>query len=149
MIIKKFKIFKYSLILIYSFGCNSTDPQMNYDEKVILVEAINVDDWANDPVRIDSASIINDLLSLKVQYGGGCKEHFFKLIIPKGIEKSNPPQTTLLLLHDSNGDSCEALISEELRFNLIQYKEYLLSAFNISEIIIKFHQSDIRISYFL
>jgi hypothetical protein len=129
-------------------GCNSAEPQINYDENVKLVESINVDEWASDQVKIVSATIQNDLLALKVQYGGGCKEHFFRLIISKGIEKSNPPQTTFLLSHDSNGDTCEALISEELKFNLIEYKLYLQNSFNSSEIIIKFYESDIRVSYF-
>ncbi len=149
MIITKLRLIVYPLIMIYCFGCDSTEPKINFDENVILVEAINVDEWANDPVKIDSASIINDILLLKVQYSGGCKEHFFKLIISNRIEESNPPQTTLFLSHNSNGDTCEALINEELSFNLIEYKEYLQNAFNTSEIIIKFHQSDIRISCFL
>ena len=113
------------LVIIYSLGCNSTEPQNKYDENVILVEAINIDEWANDHVKIISASIQNDILELQVQYGGGCKEHFFKLIISEGIEKSNPPQTTFFLSHNANGDSCEALISEDLRFNIIEYKQYL------------------------
>jgi hypothetical protein len=136
------------LVIIYSLGCNSTEPQINYDENVILVEAINIDEWANDYVKIISASIQNDMLELQVQYGGGCKEHFFKLIISEGIEKSNPPQTTFFLSHNANGDSCKALISEDLRFNIIEYKQYLLNAFNTSTIIIKFYESDIRVFYF-
>ena len=136
------------LVIIYSLGCNSTEPQNKYDENVILVEAINIDEWANDHVKIISASIQNDILVLQVQYGGGCKEHFFKLIISEGIEKSNPPQTTFFLSHNANGDNCEALISEDLRFNIIEYKQYLQNAFNTSTIIIKFYESYIRVSYF-
>ena len=148
MIRKKVQFYLFPLVMIYCFGCYSTDPQNNYDENVILVEAINIDEWANNHVKIVSASIQNDILALQVQYGGGCKEHFFKLIVSEGIEKSNPPQTTFLLSHDANGDGCEALISEELRFNIIEYKRYLQNAFNTSKIIIKFYESDIRVSYF-
>jgi hypothetical protein len=138
----------FSLCIIFSFGCNSTEPAIKYDENVKLVEFINIDEWANDPVNIISASLENDVLSLNVQFSGGCKDHFFKLIISEGIEESNPPQTTFFLSHDSNGDTCEALISEELRFNLIVYKEYLQNTLNPSEIIIKFYGSDIRTPYF-
>lgn len=138
----------FSLSIIFFGSCDSTEPKIIYYENVKLVENINIDEWANDPVDIISASLEDDILSIKVQYGGGCKDHFFKLIIPKGIEKSNPPQTTFFLSHNSNGDGCEALISDELRFNLIEYKLYLQNSFNSSEIIIKFYESDLRLSYF-
>lgn len=136
------------MCIFISFGCDSTEPVIKYDENIKLIESINIDEWANDPVNIISASLEDDILSIKVQYGGGCKDHFFKLIIPDGIEKSNPPQTTFFLSHNANGDGCEALISDELRFNLIEYKLYLKNSFKSSEIIIKFYGSDIRISYF-
>jgi hypothetical protein len=138
----------FSLSIIFFWSCDSTEPKIIYYENVKLVENINIDEWANDPVDIISASLEDDILSIKVQYGGGCKDHFFKLIIPEGIEKSNPPQTTFFLSHDANDDGCEALISDELIFNLIEYKRYLQNSVNSSEIIIKFYGSDIKLSYF-
>lgn len=70
-----------------------------------------------DGFRLDSAYIEGDAIRLKVSYGGGCRSHEFKLWkLP-----SNPGQsqkTELLLDHNSNGDLCEAWITEWLEFNL-------------------------------
>ncbi len=89
---------------------------------VIIFNDIENISFSKDAVKIDSAYILGDQLTLKLIYGGGCQEHQFILFVWSGISKSNPPQAEVFLSHNSNNDACEALIFENLIFNLTPLK---------------------------
>ncbi|WPD22719.1 MAG: hypothetical protein SD837_21355 [Candidatus Electrothrix scaldis] len=72
----------------------------------------------NDFTAIESAGLKGDKLILDVRYGGGCLNHTFQLNWDGEILKSIPPQVVLELSHNANGDSCKALVSERLQFDL-------------------------------
>lgn len=75
-----------------------------------------------DAFRMDSAMVKGDTLRLKVSYGGGCRKHLFRLWkLPK--EAQTPSKMELLLDHDSNGDVCEAWLTQWLSFSLIPLRE--------------------------
>lgn len=67
---------------------------------------------------IQAAGLKGDRLILDVMYGGGCRTHTFQLNWDGKLLKSNPPQIVLNLSHDANGDTCKALISQRLQFDL-------------------------------
>lgn len=72
---------------------------------------------STDPFRILSAEVTTaDSLVLEVEYGGGCKEHVFKLITNGMLKKSMPPQCTLYIEHESNDDMCRAMLRQKLSF---------------------------------
>lgn len=73
---------------------------------------------------IDSVKINNDVLSLFVNYSGGCKTHTFELYSNAAYAKSLPLQTWVCLKHTSNNDACRQLIFETLKFNIskLQFK---------------------------
>lgn len=71
-----------------------------------------------DPVTIQGLNINGDCLEISVSYAGGCENHDFGLTWDGSILKSLPPQANLPLSHDSNGDMCEALISETISFRI-------------------------------
>jgi hypothetical protein len=77
----------------------------------------------NDPVTITGVTIVNNLLSMEVNYGGGCAAHEFKLYANDNLTKSIPPEVTLELSHNASGDDCKALISETITFNLLPFKK--------------------------
>lgn len=60
------------------------------------------------------------LLLVDVTYGGGCKEHSFKLDVGPCAE-SFPVQCTARVIDLTQGDFCEALISETVQFSLKDY----------------------------
>ncbi|MCK5536244.1 MAG: hypothetical protein KAI79_05415 [Bacteroidales bacterium] len=72
----------------------------------------------SDNFVIDTAYILGEWLNLKVSYGGGCENHTFKAYWSGVLEYSNPPQTYVLLTHQSNNDFCEAYITQDLSINL-------------------------------
>ena len=67
---------------------------------------------------IDSLKINGDVLSVFVNYSGGCKTHSFDLVSNGMYAKSLPPQLTLCLRHTANDDNCRKLVMEELKFNI-------------------------------
>ncbi len=71
---------------------------------------------------IDSISIAGDILSVFINYTGGCKEHSFDLYSNKMYGKSLPPQLSLCLRHSDEGDACRELIMKELKFNVSNLK---------------------------
>lgn len=71
-----------------------------------------------DFVAIEAAGLKGDKLILDVRYAGGCLNHSFQLNWDGKFLKSNPAQVVLELSHNANGDSCKALVSQRLQFDL-------------------------------
>ena len=77
---------------------------------------------ANDPYEIRSVEVQGDILYVGVEYSGGCGEHEFT-VCPSDFRESIPLQMTVSLLHDSNGDTCEAIFSEFIAIDMTWIKE--------------------------
>lgn len=96
-----------------------------------------------DPFTINSVKKEDDLLKVNLSYGGGCKNHTFEIIWDGVIYKEEPCFINLLIIHNGNGDFCEAYITETITINLKQligdteYKDKckynIFSSFNTSE----------------
>ena len=73
----------------------------------------------SDPFRLNSAAVNDDVLTLVVDYSGGCRDHEFTLTAPRSFQESaGSVQLAITLIHDANGDRCEANPTEQLRFDL-------------------------------
>lgn len=72
--------------------------------------------------NVDSLAIKGDVLSIFVNYSGGCKDHSFDLYSNGMYAKSLPPKLTLFLKHTDNDDGCRSLINQELKFNISAVK---------------------------
>lgn len=69
--------------------------------------------------QVDSVWIRDDVIWLRVTYGGGCQNHHFWLFMsPDNFMESNPVQVAFFLRHYSNNDPCDALITRDLAFSL-------------------------------
>ncbi|MCX6832239.1 MAG: hypothetical protein NT028_08930 [candidate division Zixibacteria bacterium] len=74
----------------------------------VIITDLPPDSIQLDHFRIDSMSIEGDTLSLTVEYGGGCKTHYFFLFMsPATFAESFPVQANLWLRHFDNADSCK------------------------------------------
>lgn len=78
-----------------------------------------------DPFEIDSVAIDKHILSVYVSYGGGCEKHEFTLIGSDQIAMSYPPQMFTTLIHNANGDTCEAYLKEQLQLDLSAIAELM------------------------
>ncbi|MBP9601607.1 MAG: hypothetical protein KBE41_08900 [Lutibacter sp.] len=149
----------YSLIVTFS-SCISDENGLNHYSPPLLSETINTNvvlkinksnfELLNanrvkninkgDDFKINTAKRIGDLILLNVTFPGGCKDHTFEIVWDGIVYKENPCKLDLLVMHNSNGDLCEALYSTDLVINLkellgdVAYKNscdvYVFSTFN-------------------
>ena len=112
------------VIVFLCYGCQ--------DQKGLPCEALNPDvspsmelpgpTWAIASVDVISAEVVGDSLRVVVGYGGGCGDHRFSLMTSGPAMKSLPPKQPVVVVHESTGDPCRALIQNEQMFDLSGYK---------------------------
>jgi hypothetical protein len=77
---------------------------------------------ARDFVGVSGVSVSGDALTLTVTHSGGCKTHEYGLCWNQTFLESQPVQAQLRVLHEDNGDSCEAIVTNTLTFDLADLK---------------------------
>jgi hypothetical protein len=113
------------VIIIVLSNCKTKQPvgmEMPKDVKEIIIDMKANLNEQGDAYNIDSLKVNEDILSIFVQYSGGCQPHVFDLYNNGIATRSIPPQTTIILKHNANKDMCRALISQELKFNISKLK---------------------------
>jgi flagellar basal body L-ring protein FlgH len=87
-----------------------------------ILEVNLVSEYRKNPdseaFEILKSSIEGDVLTVTVQYGGGCEEHKFSVYSTGAYMKSMPPKLNLYMEHNGNEDPCRALIQKDIKFNL-------------------------------
>lgn len=96
---------------------------------ILLVPAGTPHRWPMDPWSYLSHQVEEDLLTLHIQYGGGCRDHRFALLVDPAFMESHPVQVAARLAHDADGDPCRALVGRTLRFDLTALKEHYRNAY--------------------
>jgi hypothetical protein len=76
----------------------------------------------NFPFTFTEVAIEGDTLIAQVQYSGGCGNHEFEIEKVGFLMKSLPPKQPIKITHRSDGDPCRALIREELKFNVSDFR---------------------------
>lgn len=78
-----------------------------------------------DPININSLELQGDTLVVGVMHSGGCKQHTYDLLWKGDFQKTaaGAAQAELVLAHDANGDSCEALLNRTASFDLGPLKQ--------------------------
>lgn len=129
-------------LLLCAYSCKQTEKaanlspeektEMNQENKktkeknAIRIQNVIVDptyvNKTTDEFKLLESSIRGDILSLLVQYGGGCKTHEWALKTDGNYAKSLPPQITLNIEHDAKGDMCRALFMDTIKFNIEKIK---------------------------
>lgn len=92
-------------------------------DPIILANGANPEDWDLDHFGIERVNITCDKLQIKLSYGGGCREHEFKLAAWSYFLESFPVQANILLSHNANDDPCLAIMRETLNFDLTPLKD--------------------------
>ena len=121
-------------------------PEAKGCEKLVVSEPHIRIGLFRDPYTLKSASISSDKMNLDVSYSGGCNDHCFNLIWDRTIQESYPPQTSVRISHNANGDNCRQLISQTLKIDLTRMKDELKRT-NIKEIVIKIEDTDKSLTY--
>lgn len=84
------------------------------------------------PVSIINVQFMDDIVVLEVRYAGGCKAHDFHLFLSQPFMESQPPQVHATLQHLTE-DSCEAVITEKISFDLLPLREFYRRAYELEE----------------
>lgn len=79
----------------------------------------------SDPFTLLGARVEGDSLLVRLQFGGGFREHRFSLFPVGPATKSLPRQQPLLMMHDSRDDMGRALITEDRSFDLKPFRDPL------------------------
>jgi hypothetical protein len=126
------------VIALACFGCYSGQQPMTATASVILSGdqsggqqpmtatasvILGGDRRHSDPFRLRSAAVNDDVLAVEVSYSGGCRNHELVLLAPRSFQTmSNSVQLEITLIHDANDDTCEAFLTDLLRFDLLPIK---------------------------
>lgn len=100
----------------------------------VMITNMPPDSILLDYFAVDSVSIVGDTLSLAVNYGGCCKNHYFFLFMsPASFLESAPTQANLYLRHFANNDLCECLEYRTLKFDLRPVADLYLQVYGVAE----------------
>jgi len=99
-------------------------------EPVLSLETTDLNETAlqettavtQSPFTFVDVVLKGDTLIAKVQYSGGCGNHTFEIEKNGFLMKSLPPKQPIKIIHRSDEDSCRALILEELKFYIGDFK---------------------------
>lgn len=118
-------------VLSVGFGaCKNTEPLVGKAKKEQPTSNVKdiIIDANRQPVKPDFRVLemtnANDVLTIVVQYGGGCAEHDFNAYFSGGWAKSMPPQAAISLEHlNPDNDRCRSIVRDTFQFNLqpLQY----------------------------
>lgn len=101
---------------------NSTDEEGKAPVQPLVITAAPE---AKDPIRIEAMRILRGVLDVSVSYGGGCKEHTYKLAWDGSFQQGTDgtPVANLTLVHDAHDDACKAIKFATPRFDLAPIRD--------------------------
>jgi len=108
------------MVLVF-VGCEESQSDQKLNTKLNAIqdqEQLEAASDHTDPFELNSVDLDGWDLSINVSYSGGCASHEFTVIWPEVITMIYPPQFDIWIVHDSNGDMCEAYPTETLVLDL-------------------------------
>jgi hypothetical protein len=92
--------------------------------RVVHITDAPVDSIELDAFRLNSADIKGRYLVMAVTHGGGCMDHEYELFMsPAAFMESFPVQAALYLRHNGNNDPCDAVLKQDLIFDVSEIVE--------------------------
>jgi len=112
------KLFSILAVSALLFACNNTKEVL--DIEPIGVKKAKIGDVMQESAQttISGVRLDGNILSLDVEYSGGCQNHSFEFVGSPAIMKSMPAKRSVKLVHDSNGETCRELLSETIKFDI-------------------------------
>jgi hypothetical protein len=116
---KILRLFALIVAVGLALGCdeNEKENEENFNGQLEVCDTATIDDF-----ELVELSVEGNYLKIDIRYGGGCQEHDFYLCWSGSLAITNPLQANLTLIHDSNGDMCEAYILGHLVFDITPLK---------------------------
>ena len=102
-------------IVLFAVGCSGGQRPVAALAPVVL----GLDSRQTDAFRLESAAVNGDVLAIEVSYAGGCRNHEFLLRASRSFQVvADSVRLEVALIHNANGDPCEAYLTEQIRFDL-------------------------------
>jgi len=111
-------IYIYFLVFFISLSSCHTEPLTRLEAE----EVKETVPFTLTPFTIKDVVLEGDTLIAKVQYTGGCGNHTFEIAKNGVLMKSLPPKQPIQITHRSDTDPCRALIQQELKFYIGDFK---------------------------
>ena len=102
--------------LLAASGCGESGLGPEVPENNVVLAGAG--DWGDDHYVANSAAVEGHALTVEVSYAGGCRRHIFTLVISQSFMESDPVQLPAELVHEANGDACEAWLTNVRVFDL-------------------------------
>ena len=80
---------------------------------LVLADQVALADPSAVPAAIEAATVSGDTLDLWLSFAGRCGSHQFGLSALRSVAETEPPQVTVLLLHETD-DLCRSGIVREV-----------------------------------
>lgn len=82
---------------------------------------------------LQAGDIEEDTLHLTARFGGGCEDHEFSACWNGSFMESFPVQVRVEIIHDDKGDTCKAMVHEELQLDLSALREAYQKAYQTKQ----------------
>jgi hypothetical protein len=124
---KKELVFLFVIIAGFDLACHrqpvtTTDPTTISHVPKLIIDINAKAKGTGASYGINSMTILGNILTLEVEYSGGCAEHTFELYFDNTFFETTPIQAALILKHNNKGDTCRELITKELHFDISALK---------------------------
>jgi hypothetical protein len=116
----------------FSDECEGLEGYLAFEDKPVRIKELAEVPIENAPITITHAKIEGDIVTLEVSYSGGCGTHEINLFVSNMFMESNPVQTESILSHVTE-DPCDAVVTEELTFDLLPLKEFYSRIYGYGE----------------
>jgi hypothetical protein len=83
-----------------------------------IIQNVNANDYPMDSYSIDTTFINHHTAFIDISYSGGCELHNFELIHEFIFCGTPPVHIQLILSHNKNNETCEALMEQSLCFDI-------------------------------
>lgn len=130
--------------LLFSCGSIKEDINMTSNANEPVVATLGDATLKSDPLTITSALINGNIMTIEIEYSGGCEEHILDLKGSFSVMKSRPAKRSIKLMHNANGDSCRKMVNQTLHFDI---SSFAMSKTSGSEIILLLDGFKEEISY--
>jgi len=122
--------------------------ETTYSEPLLLWDLSRFQNVQNSTFSIESISIVDDILSLRIISNTSCGNAYFDLAISQTSLKTSPPQTeTLLLQRPDNDKLCDSPQAYFIKYELQELKAFLLQNNMTSPLIIPLKDQNISYTF--
>jgi hypothetical protein len=90
-------------------------------QSIVNVSVGDASQRKSDPFQIVDAKIEGNFLLIKIQYGGGCKQHTFDFVGAPMVALSEPPIRQVSIIHFADNDMCKALVYDDLKVDVSSF----------------------------